>query len=127
MLCAVAVRCVAEVQDSLAVLGPALQALAQVGPLQLLPQGAEPELGPGWVGAPAGPDTHVYLCLRVSGGARGIVGCWGTWRGPQGHCGMLGTPRVLWEVGEHDGRIPGSHWEFGKHWEDLRHPQGVMG
>ncbi|XP_069630098.1 valine--tRNA ligase, mitochondrial isoform X3 [Haliaeetus albicilla] len=60
----VAVRCVAEAQDSLAALGPALQALAQVGPLQLLPQGAEPELGPGWVGAPAGPDTHVYLCLR---------------------------------------------------------------
>ncbi|KAM9591800.1 valine--tRNA ligase, mitochondrial isoform 2-T2 [Morphnus guianensis] len=60
----VAVRCAAEAQDSLAALGPALQALAQVGPLQLLPQGAEPDLGPGWVGAPTGPDTHVYLCLR---------------------------------------------------------------
>ncbi|XP_054663415.1 valine--tRNA ligase, mitochondrial [Grus americana] len=66
----VAVRCPAEARDWLEALGPALQTLAQVGPLQLLPlgaepsPGAEPELGPGWVGAPAGPDTHVYLCLR---------------------------------------------------------------
>ncbi|XP_074786583.1 valine--tRNA ligase, mitochondrial isoform X2 [Athene noctua] len=60
----VAVQCPAEAQDWLAALGPALQTLAQAGPLQLLPLGAEPELGRGWVGAPAGPDTRVYLCLQ---------------------------------------------------------------
>ena len=41
-----------------------LQALAQAGPVELLPQGAGPEVGPGWVGAPAGAGTHVHICLQ---------------------------------------------------------------
>ncbi|XP_074023573.1 valine--tRNA ligase, mitochondrial, partial [Numenius arquata] len=62
MPCAVAVCCPTEARDWLTALGPALRALAQAGPLELLPPGAGP--GPGWVGAPAGPRLHLYLCLR---------------------------------------------------------------
>uniref|UniRef100_A0A8V5GZV4 Valine--tRNA ligase, mitochondrial n=1 Tax=Melopsittacus undulatus TaxID=13146 RepID=A0A8V5GZV4_MELUD len=60
----VAVQCPAETRDWLEPLGPTLRTLAQAGPLKLLPLGAGPEPGLGWVKAPAGPDTHVLLCLQ---------------------------------------------------------------
>ncbi|KAM6289187.1 LOW QUALITY PROTEIN: valine--tRNA ligase, mitochondrial-like, partial [Aegotheles albertisi] len=61
----VAVQCPAEARDWLEPLGPALQALVRAGPVRLLPPGAEPELelGPDWLGAPAGPGLSVYLGL----------------------------------------------------------------
>ncbi|KAK2510607.1 hypothetical protein Q9233_017578 [Columba guinea] len=61
----VAVRCPAPGPDWLSALGPTLQALAGAGSLKLLPPGAEPPMGPGWVGAPAGNDTHVFIGLQV--------------------------------------------------------------
>ena len=85
-------------------LSPTLQALAQAGPVELLPQGAGPEVGPGWVGAPAGAGTHVHICLQVSsnegGRAHGIVGCWRTTM----HCGVVEDPgwedcNALWDAG----------------------------
>ncbi|KAK2511286.1 hypothetical protein Q9966_016667 [Columba livia] len=60
----VAVRCPAPGPDWLSALGPTLQALAGAGSLKLLPPGAEPPMGPGWVGAPAGNDTHVFIGLQ---------------------------------------------------------------
>ncbi|XP_031465978.1 valine--tRNA ligase, mitochondrial-like [Phasianus colchicus] len=64
----VAVRCPAALQDAMLDLSPTLQALAQAGPVELLPQGAGPEVGPevgpGWVGAPTGTGIHVYICLQ---------------------------------------------------------------
>ena len=106
-------------------LSPTLQALAQAGPVELLPQGAGPEVGPGWVGAPAGAGTHIHICLQVSsnegGRAHGIVGCWRTqgWTGrntlwdaggpgvggPQCIVGCWRTqgwedPNALWDAGE---------------------------
>uniref|UniRef100_A0A8B9M9M8 Valine--tRNA ligase, mitochondrial n=1 Tax=Accipiter nisus TaxID=211598 RepID=A0A8B9M9M8_9AVES len=85
--------------------------------------GGGPQGHCGMLGDLEGSPGALWDAGGLGGEPRGIVGCWGS----PGHCGMLGTPRALWEVGEHDGRIPGSHWEFGKHWEDLRPPQGVMG
>ena len=126
-------------------LSPTLQALAQAGPVELLPQGAGPEVGPGWVEAPAGAGTHVHICLQVSssegGEAHGIVGCWRTqgWTGrnalwdaggPRGgripmHCGMLESPgwedcNALWDAG--GPRVGGPHcivgWWRTQGWED---------
>lgn len=60
----VAIRCPAALEDAMLALSPTLQALAQAGPVELLPQGAGPEVGPGWVGAPAGAGTHIHICLQ---------------------------------------------------------------
>ncbi|XP_065718177.2 valine--tRNA ligase, mitochondrial [Patagioenas fasciata] len=60
----VAVLCPAPIPDWLPALGPALQVLAGAGSLELLPPGAEPPVGPGWVGAPAGNGSHVFIGLQ---------------------------------------------------------------
>ena len=134
----VAVRCPAALQDAMLDLSPTLQALAHAGPVELLPQGAGPEVGPGWVGAPAGTGIHVHICLQVSsiaGGGpwdcgiledQGWEDCSALWDagGPRGwggtamHCGMLEDPIGLWNAGG-SGVDCSALWDAGGlRWED---------